>query len=467
MKRILLILFIVSLFILITSGISQAITVSASPDPSLVNQIVSVNVNVENNVIFEIPQNCTVQTDFGDNTSPATHICSFSGQEICSRSSLHMYTSPGTFTITSSTTCAFVLAPNPATTTVTIISPPPPPSQPPPPVAGGVSVSVIPSSFSIQRDTATTRNIGYNFTITPPGDLDLNSNNGLFLVGSSIIGEFNMPISVTIRNGAGNVNETVNIPVSVIKRAEQLGSTRVTYVRTFSGGSVSVTAQAEINITTAAAADFNISRLQLYFDNGRAETVVKRNQPSLKVYADVTFTGSGLLEGFWEVDGRVLSYVFRNIVYGDRIFTIETPDIPPIPTFETGTHRVRLVLTSPAKDIPFPEVIYFVTAKEYEGKRLPISLIAPQDISEIDFSPTAFTWEGKDMSVTYLIEFLEEGNEKPVFSAYTKKARYDLPEFVLKNIFSPGMNYFWRVTGFDRGNIKVEESQTFRFNFTK
>ncbi len=213
-----------------------------------------------------------------------------------------------------------------------------------------------------------------------------------------------------------------------------------------------------------AAEEIKITRLQLYFENKRAEITIKKNQLSPRAYADIRFTGSGLLQGFWEVDGRILKNVNRHIITSDRNITVETPDAPPLPTFETGTHRVRFVITDPSERIPLPEAIYFVTAEKFK-EIFPVNLIYPNNKSKVDYSPLTFRWEGKDRPIIYIIEFFEKDGEKPIFSAYTRKAEYKLPLPVLKSIFTPEKNYLWRVKGFDTGNNKAGESPVYRFTF--
>ncbi len=346
-----------------------------------------------------------------------------------------------------------------------------------PPGGGGtLSVRVIPSSFKIPRGIASIKNITYIFT--PSGSpvtarsrarhkatTLFTSDRGVFRANGTIIGEVNMPLTVAVVDNAATLMEAVNIPVSIKKRAENLNTTLITYSRIFTDGTVSATAQVNITLTTEATADFRITRLQLYFENRRAEITIKRNQPPPRAYAELRFAGSGLLKGHWEVDGRKLSNVFQHFVYG-RTVILETPDIPPLPTFETGTHRLRFVLTQPVNSIPLPEIIYFITAEEYDVRRLPITLIAPENNAEAEYSPIAFSWQDGEGTNTYLIEFFEEEGGKPIFSAFTKKAMYKLPRSVLKNIFAPGQTYFWSVKGFDPDNNKRSESPVYSFSLS-
>ncbi|MFB3884115.1 MAG: S8 family serine peptidase [Thermodesulfobacteriota bacterium] len=330
------------------------------------------------------------------------------------------------------------------------------------------AVTTSPSSITIPRGLQTTRSITYNFANIGIDCTQATSNNGQFISGQTILGDVNTPVSTQLNQGAGRATETVVIPIRVIKRAEELSLNRFQYRRVFnySGAGCNTlpeNSSVQITLTSEAAAEFKITRLQLYFENGRAEITVKRNQPHLKAYADIRFVGSGFLRGYWEVDGRILSYVNMNLVYG-RSVTLESPEVPFLPTFETGTHIVKFVVTNPSDALPMPEAIYFVTAEEFRTI-FSIRLISPKDRSELDYTPPTFQWEGKEKTVTYLIEFLEEEGGKPIFSAYTRKFDYSLPTSVLNNIFSSGKSYLWRVKGFDAENNIVGESPLFRFNF--
>jgi hypothetical protein len=333
-------------------------------------------------------------------------------------------------------------------------------------------ITTSPASLIVPRGLQTTKAITYNLA-SPEGCINATSNSGQFVSGANIIlGVVNTSLSgnlAGVGTTSGKIVETLVIPLSVTKRAEQLGINRFEYRRQFSysncvgGLPPPETGSVQITLTSEATAEFRITRLQLYFENQRAEITVKRNQPGLKAYAEVRYVGSGLLQGYWEMDGRILSHVNRHLVYG-RSVTLETPEIPSLPTFVTGTHIVRFVITSPSGDLPTPEAIYFVTAEEFE-RTFSIRLISPEDRSEIEYTSPTFRWEGRDQTVTYLVEFLEESGEKPIFSAYTRKPDYALPLPVFKSLFSQGKSYLWRVKGFDVDNNIIGESPVFKFTF--
>jgi hypothetical protein len=327
------------------------------------------------------------------------------------------------------------------------------------------AVSANPSSITIPREMQSARSVTYRITgVGCPGAL---SSFGQFIGGTTSLGTVNTALSTPLTNGSGTVTETIIIPIRVVRMAQELNIYRFQFRRSFTYTCAAAppppeTATVQVVVTGEATAPFSINRLQIYFENHRAEITVKKDQPGLKAFVDIRFAGSGLLQGYWEVDGRVLSYVNQHLVYGRQI-TLESPDIPALPTIDTGTHIVRFIITNPTLTVTPPEAIYFVAAEEFARK--PIRLISPRDKSKEDYLPVTFKWEGRDQPTTYLIEFLEEVGQKPIFSAYTKRTSYVLPLSVLKSVFSPAKTYFWRVKGFDEDNKIVGESPEFRFTF--
>ena len=330
------------------------------------------------------------------------------------------------------------------------------------------TITTIPSSITIPRGLQSARSITYRMTSLSFTCTFGNSPFGEFWSGATSLGTIYTSLSTPITGGSGTVAETIVIPVGVIKRAEALHVNNFQYIRFFRFTCLPTpiieTAIVQVFVTSEATAPFSINRLQLYFENHRAEITVKKDRPGLKAFIDIRFAGSGLLQGYWEVDGRVLSYVNQHLVYGRQV-TLESPDIPSLPTIDSGTHIVRFIITNPTLTVTPPEAIYFVTAEEYAKKT--IHLISPKDKSEVDYSPVTFRWEGRDQPTTYLVEFLEEVGQKPIFSAYTKRTYYVLPLPVLKSAFSPAKTYFWRVKGFDENNKIVGESTEFRFTIKK
>ena len=329
-----------------------------------------------------------------------------------------------------------------------------------------LSGTSVPSSFHVPRGQSSLSGVVYQFTSSPPASTSLNSPSGSFLVGGNVIEVNPVPLSVNLQNGSGQVPEVIHTPVRVLERTLQSGTNRFSYSRIFGILTGNVTERTTVNftITAEAAADFAIKRIGLYFENRRAEITVEKDFPNLKAFAEIRYVGSGLLQGFWEVDGRVLSHVNRHLTFAQSV-TLETPGAPPLPTFDTGTHIVRFVITTPATEIPLPSILYFVTPTEFKGPLARIRLKSPEDGTLLDYSTVKFQWEGIDRSALFLTQFFDQPDARPIFSAYTRDSFYSLPEPVLKSIFSSGQKYYWRVKGFDTENSTIGESDVWSFSF--
>jgi len=294
----------------------------------------------------------------------------------------------------------------------------------------------------------------------------MTSQEGQFRVGATLVERNNLPLIAIISGGIGTVTETVVMPVKIMEKVLQQGTAQFTYTRTFTG---IATDTATINLTVSGetGGTLGIRRLSLYFGNGRAETTVMKDTTDLKAYADISYNGSGLLKGYWEVDGRLLSYVSQPLP-GSQQITLTTPDIPALPTFDSGTHTLRFVVTNPDPDqgIPLPTLVYFVTTDQSDVRQVGLTLKNPAEAAEVSYASLKYEWQ-VIRSEVYLIQFFETQGAKPVFSAYTKRGFYQLPQLVLKKIFQPGKTYYWRVIGFDRERRMVGESKTGSFRFSK
>ena len=330
-----------------------------------------------------------------------------------------------------------------------------------------VSGSVTPRAYSAPSGVTTTQALTYTFTAPQAGSTTMVSMHGIFLVGGTQIYANNTQISAGITAGRGTAAETITVTPSVMKQALSMGSSQITYLRSFSNGTVKVSTYVDIRITAGAAADLLITRMQLYFQNRQTVITIKRNDTTLKTYAEINYVGSGLLQGYWEVDGNFLSNVIQTITSGSAI-TIESPAPPILPTFSSGSHRIRFVVTKPSQNISFPEISYYVSTEEpktVEVKKLtPLSLLFPNNNGVISYAPITFLWATREAGVaTYLLEFFLKGEEKTLFSAYTKNPNYRLPEALLKTFFVPGKTYAWKVKGFDTVNNIAAESTQFTF----
>ena len=351
-------------------------------------------------------------------------------------------------------------------------------------ISGAQAASIVsPLTLNVVRGQSNTVALVYQFSNVQSTALD--STAGIFTAGGFEIGRVNTPLHTAISVGRGTVAETLVIPVAIAERAVQRGSARFAYGRTFTGtntvtnnaGScappcnpappvtITITENtlASMVVTGESVGPFSIKLISLYFENGRAETTVQKNIPGLKAFADIRYIGSGLLKGYWEVDGRMLSQVNQTLMSGQSV-TLTTPEIPPLPTFEAGTHTVRFVITSPEQGIALPTMIYFVSTDESVMRPNALLLKSPATRSVLPYGTLQFQWQDFS-SARYLVQFFEKPEVKPIFSAYTLKPFYQLPDAVLKGVFIQEKDYYWKVTGFDKQKRRTGESAVSRFSF--
>ncbi len=337
------------------------------------------------------------------------------------------------------------------------------------------AVTTTPSTISVPSNRAYLTTITYNFSnFTPPlGSNSTSSSVGTFkTAGGAVLGYVRKRISVNLNNNpsitgapnySGTASETLNIPFSVIQNAIRHNVNSFQYVRNFSSDPAAVTTTVNIRIINPASMPLTINRVSLYFQNRKAETTVKRNE-KLYAFVDISFSGSGLLKGYWEIDGHMAApRVFKYITYGTKV-TLKTPDTSQINTFETGTHFIKFVITSPQPAFEMPKAIYYVSGQPAEEVSS-IKLLSPRNNDSIEVKedePVQFIWKNKDGTYFYLLEFFQEDSEKPVFSAYTKSSAYSMPPYIARHYFNKG-KYRWLVIGFDENSNTVAKSNTKTF----
>jgi len=316
-------------------------------------------------------------------------------------------------------------------------------------------VTTTPSSVAVPRTMQGSRTLTVTFTVTM-GYAVVASNRGAFVSGNTELGSVNRALNPGMTQVApatwrGRVSESITIPASIIRRAKALRINKFKYIRNFTGGGGPDPGIVTIHITTRGAADFDVSAVRLYFDNQRAEKTVQHKTPGLQAFADLFIVGSGHLQAYWEVDGRVLTPRINRYVHSGKKVTLTSPGKPGLPTFLGGTHEVRLVIVSPDHGLELPRALYYVTAVPTDNQTQ-ILLTTPRSGMPLDWAPIPFAWIEEPSLATYLIEFIEVGQEDPVFSAYVKEGAYTLPQTVLNHYFSPRRTYRWRIRGFDAGN---------------
>ena len=326
------------------------------------------------------------------------------------------------------------------------------------------AITVTPSSTRISQGDAGLLSLTYQ--VSGVGTCTMaSSSSGTFSTSDQILGTVSTPVAIPLSSGYGSASETVMVPYAVLKRAQELGSASFVFIRQFTltcaSASAPVTTIVNITQTSDVAADFAIKRVQLYFDNRRAETTVKRNS-TLHAYADVSFSGNGLLRGYWEVDGRAYPPFIEHLS-GMQSVTLTFPEVPPLPTFMPGSHIIRFVITSPVSGLRSPEIIYYVT----DDEEVRVMTILPSTAAGaiIDQADNTLSWGALKSGSYYFIEMLDDSKET-IFSAYTKDPFYKIPDFAFRHVFHKGNSYKWRVKGFDAEGKLIGESPISTFELS-
>lgn len=336
------------------------------------------------------------------------------------------------------------------------------------------AVSTTASANRIPRGQRNVVSVTYRFTSVP--GTSVTSPQGLFRVASAAgpvtLGTVNTRITARTQiplnfvTGSGRTTELIDIPLGLLEQVIARGTTRFYFERSFTAaaGAGVGTARVDFQIISESAADLSIKKIDLYFENRRPEATIEKGHKGLKAFADISYTGSGLFEGYWEVDGRVISRVYRQLSFGGFL-KLQTPEIPELPTFDPGTHRIRFVITRPVQNMPTPVIIYFVNLDRFKPALYVIGIRSPQDGAVVEYGPQKFEWQRPGNTAVFLVQYGDQLESKAIFSAYTRDAFYVLPDAVLKTNFKVGERYYWKVIGFDEENTIIGEStvQTFTF----
>lgn len=255
------------------------------------------------------------------------------------------------------------------------------------------------------------------------------SSSGQFVAGATVLGTVNSILSAS-GSAVGGVpttvrfTESIAVPPDVTVKANRLGVSSISYVRQFNDGSGPVTLQSSILVGGSAAAQLGITREALTFDDGAVVRVVPANDPLLAI-AEVNFTGSGTLNGVWEVAGpgttggqplfRELQPVTRGLLGSEPVFIRSVR----LPTDSPGVYQVRLRITSPAPGFDPPVLTYYVgdARSIVPGGIVPMGLIGPADNAVLD-RETRFAWQSVEGAKAYKIEIFASPGTDP----------FDLPD---------------------------------------
>lgn len=326
-----------------------------------------------------------------------------------------------------------------------------------------LTVTTTPQKVEIDRNRASSFSLTYTFKSSKPLSDTLESSSGIFFVGNRQLGTVNRVISTRMSNGSARLSEEITVPLKVLKTAQRLRADTIRYQRTFTARYLDAATTSSTAI--AVGTGFTFTNIRIYFADHTSKKFVKRNERNIGASVDLRYEGAGLLKGHWQADNRILARVTKSLPFADgRTITLKLPTNPPLPTYATGSHRLRFVITEPVMNIVFPEVIYMVTGEDLTMLHQ-IDLVGPADRAEIKAGEMNFSWEKQRNVAIYRLEFFVDPDQaEPIFSAFSQKLFYTMPNVtLLQQKFIENQTYYWRVTGLDVNNNPVAGSKTCSF----
>ena len=333
---------------------------------------------------------------------------------------------------------------------------------------GTLKIKVSPPAIKATTGEGGSENVTFSVTqpTVPIQDI-IQSSRGEFLVNGRVVGSRNVPMSINLHAARPAESEMVKIPADVLRSARSAGTNRIVYRRVFSSQNFKPgSGDAQIQLRTPASGELRFTMLRLFFEqNNRPIILVKRNERDLTGVIEIHYDGSGTLKGYWQVDGRLIERVQKNVYYG-KVLTLKTPQVPPLPTYSEGAHRLQFIITEPAaarQRVDFPEAIYHVEAKR--GLLVvPITFDSPVSGAGLSKAGADFSWTEVPGAERYAVEFMKSGEEEPFFTAFTKQGNYQLQERVIGLKFTVGINYTWKVKAFNSTGELTGESAEGHFS---
>jgi len=286
----------------------------------------------------------------------------------------------------------------------------------------------------------------------------------------------------TLNEGQGatlNIRESLVIPQTVARRAQQLGFSQVLFLRTFTDTPDATTATSVLLIDLAGASSagqIQIDRVQMQFSNGKRVTSLSA-ESELQAEALLRYRGSGMIEYSWEIASppSTQGQIFYTPMVSHKQFVLAGSEIklqsPILPSSINGLYFVRLKLNNPNPNFEMP-ILRYTVVPQTSGQ--PKSLLVgspPQDA--VLSTQTQFSWQAVSDAKVYQVEvFLEQPNDtaystKQLIRPVTGTQVPATKETLSFNAISlahlrTGQTYYWRVIAVDQAGKVLAISKSRR-----
>ena len=171
-------------------------------------------------------------------------------------------------------------------------------------------------------------------------------------------------LSTNIRWDFGDGNPATNGGAVESHAYAREGTYTVTAKDWFGDSLAAITTSLTVEkIPVGPGASFQISYIQIRFADGSNYQVVAKNFKPFRAFADIKYEGTGTLQGAWLVDGQPI-VPFTDFLSYAQSTTIDSGDVPGLPTLAAGTHEVSLRIDTPPTDLLIPVIRYRVESGE-------------------------------------------------------------------------------------------------------
>ena len=325
------------------------------------------------------------------------------------------------------------------------------------------------------------------------GQAQISSTEGVFFgpSGKTFLGNSSRTLRQT-RQLIGDMNttfifqESLIIPQTVIRNAQELGFNQIIYVRTFQDnpGATSLANSVTFSISASGSVgNVSLRQIQMEFDDKRTSAIISANT-QLKANAIVSYQGTGLLEYRWEIatpPSTIGQPVFVPLITRREYLMSggqKTLNSPELPTTIAGTYLLRLNVLQTNPQFEMPILRYFVRADD-DLSRVPkiqtMSVSAPPNNTKLTLK-TKFMWQPIQAAKAYQVEIYN----RPIRNEIVRGTKQPFPVTgvivpasqtsltmgqVSTNHLNIGSIYYWRVIAISDNGKKVGASEFRSINY--
>ena len=287
--------------------------------------------------------------------------------------------------------------------------------------------------------------------------------------GGQVLQVLARPLSITLSASAqGSVAETFTLSPATIVEAQRLGVNALLLQRTFGVAPYGGTATVQIALGGSAGGGLALARVSLHFDDRSLVRMLRAGDTAVAI-AEINYTGSGVLNGLWEIAGPpstlgepvFVPLAATSVNLGGGGLTEVTS--PVLPATLPGSYFVRFRVRSPA--VPFAGLLLQYAVAE--AAAAPITVLSPRPHATLNAN-TRFEWRAANDAVAYRLEFYAADaaeDSAPLSGQWVPATKADAMLTVLAQThLEPGAVYRWRIIALDADSNVVGQSAFYEIN---